>query len=246
MVSIAAEPIFHIGSFPVTNTLLVTGIVSGSLIAIAARVKLTLKQVPGARSLQNAVEAVIEGLLDFFTSVTQDREKAKQFFPFVATIFLFVILANWIELLPGVGTIGMWATHEGKQEIVPFLRSASTDLNATLAIAVTSVIATQFFGIAVLGFAKHVGKYISFKGPIEFFVGILELVAEIAKVFSFSFRLFGNIFAGEILLTVVLVLMPFFAPLPFLLLEFFVGFIQALVFSMLTLVFMTLATAEHH
>jgi len=102
------------------------------------------------------------------------------------------------------------------------------------------------FGIIGIGFFKHAGKFISFKGPIEFFVGLLELVSEVAKMISFSFRLFGNIFAGEVLLTVVLFLVPYLVPLPFLFLEIFVGFVQALVFSMLTLVFLKMAVSEAH
>jgi len=99
-------------------------------------------------------------------------------------------------------------------------------------------------GVAAIGFFKYASKFINFRNPVNFFIGILELVSEVAKVISFSFRLFGNIFAGEVLLTVVLFLLPWFAPLPFLFLELFVGFVQALVFSTLTLVFLTLATAE--
>jgi F-type H+-transporting ATPase subunit a len=163
----------------------------------------------------------------------------------VATIFIFVVLSNWIEIVPGLGTIGIYEKHNGRQVLVPFIRSASADLNVTLAIAIVSVMAIQIFGIAALGLLKYGKKFINFKGPIEFFVGILELVSEAAKMVSFSFRLFGNIFAGEVLLTVILFLAPFIIPLPFLFLEIFVGFIQALVFSMLTLVFLQMATVSH-
>ena len=100
--------------------------------------------------------------------------------------------------------------------------------------------------IAAIGFVKHAGKYISFKSPIQFFVGILEIVSEVAKMISFSFRLFGNIFAGEVLLIIIGFLAPYVVPAPFLMLEIFVGFIQALVFAMLTLVFISIATVESH
>jgi F-type H+-transporting ATPase subunit a len=114
-----------------------------------------------------------------------------------------------------------------------------------LAIALVSVLGTQIFGIATIGFFKHASKYLNFHNPILFFVGLLELVSEVSRVISFSFRLFGNVFAGEVLLIVVSALVPYLAPLPFLLLEVFVGFVQALVFSLLTLVFLSIATVEH-
>ena len=136
--------------------------------------------------------------------------------------------------------------HEGQEIFVPLFRSTASDINFTLALAIISVVATQLLGIAAIGFAKHAAKYISFKGPIQFFVGILEIVSEVAKMISFSFRLFGNIFAGEVLLIIIGFLVPYVVPAPFLMLELFVGFIQALVFAMLTLVFISIATVEHH
>ncbi len=246
-ISLAAEPIFHIKSFPVTNTLLMSWCIMAFLFVIVAVTRKKLKTVPAG--LQNIVELGMEKLLNFMESVTGDRREAKKFFPLIATIFIFVILSNWLEIVPGLGTIGIWEEHHGEQILIPFIRSASADLNVTLAIAIISVFSIQIFGIMALGVFKYAGKFISFKGPIEFFVGILELVSEVAKMISFSFRLFGNIFAGEVLLTIVLFLAPYLVPLPFLFLEIFVGFIQALVFSMLTLVFLKVATTgheEHH
>jgi F-type H+-transporting ATPase subunit a len=132
--------------------------------------------------------------------------------------------------------------------LVPFIRSASADLNVSAALAIISVITVQFTGIAALGFFKYAGKFFisPFSKPygIGTFVGILELIGEIAKLISYSFRLFGNIFAGEVLLAVMLMLVPYLVPIPFLALEIFVGFIQALVFSMLTLVFLKMAVTE--
>ena len=203
------------------------------------------------RGIQNFIETIIEGLFKLFDSVTNDRRLTKKFFPLCATIFLFVIMANWTEILPGLGTIGIWeeVEHHGAVEtiLVPFLRSPSADLNFTLALAIVSVIAVQIFGVILVGFFKYFKKFINFKGPIQFFVGILEIIGETAKLLSFSLRLFGNIFAGEVLLLVMAMLVPFIAPIPFFLLEIFVGFVQALIFSMLTLVFLTTAVhAEEH
>lgn len=242
-ISLAAEPIAHIGKFPITNTLLMSWMIIGFLFVIAYLTRKKLSAVPAG--LQNVVEVGVEKLLNFMESVTGDRRQAKKFFPLVATIFIFVILSNWLEIVPGLGTIGIWEEHNGEKILIPFIRSASADLNVTLGIAIVSVFSIQIFGIMALGLFKYAGKFISFKGPIEFFVGILELVSEVAKMISFSFRLFGNIFAGEVLLTIVLFLVPYLVPLPFLFLEIFVGFIQALVFSMLTLVFLKVATTGH-
>jgi F-type H+-transporting ATPase subunit a len=244
-ISIAAEQLFRLGSWPVTNTLLVAVAVSLVLIGFALAIRAKLSDVPGA--VQNVAEVVIDGALGVVESVTHDRAKAEKFLPIVFTIFLFVILANWIEVVPGLGTIGVWQMHHGELELVPFLRSASADLNVTLALAIFSVIAIQVTGIAALGAWRYTSRFLNFHSVVGFFVGLLELVLEVAKVISFSFRLFGNIFAGEVLLLVMLFLVPYLVPLPFLALELFVGFVQALVFAMLTTVFLHMATldAEH-
>ena len=246
-ISLAPEIIFHIGSFPVTNSLLMTLVLSAIIILASLSLRNKLKLVP--KGFQNIFEYVVEAFLDLIDSVTQNREQTRKFFPIVMTIFLFVILSNWIELVPGLGTIGINEEHHGKMILVPFIRSASADLNVTLAIALISVFTAQFMGIAAIGAARYAGKF--FVNPLRkpyfigTFVGILELISEVAKIISFSFRLFGNIFAGEVLLIVMLNLVPYFVPLPFLFLELFVGFVQALVFAMLTLVFLKMAVTAH-
>lgn len=145
-----------------------------------------------------------------------------------------------------MGTIGFWTHEENKNIFTPFLRGPTADINTTLALAIISVGATQYFGIKILGLKTFIKRYLNFSNPIQSFVGLLEVISELAKIMSFSFRLFGNIFAGEVLLTVMGTIIPFLAPLPFLGLELFVGFIQALVFTMLSLVFMTIASMEHN
>lgn len=246
-ISLPAEAIFHIGSFPVTNTLLMAWLVIGVLIIIALVISKRLSLVP--RGLQNVFEAIFELWLKVMDDVTGDRKQSRRFFPLVLTIFLFVLFGNLIEIVPGLGTIGIWEMHNGNQILIPFIRSSSADLNTTIAIAVASILGVQIFGIFTLGVFRYAGKFFvaPWKKPygIGTFVGILELIAECAKLISFSFRLFGNIFAGEVLLTVVLFLVPYIAPLPFLFLEIFVGLIQAVVFSMLTLVFLQMAVTAH-
>lgn len=248
-ISLAAEPIFQIGAFPVTNSLInsvgVTGLVLFGCLMLRSR---GLASVP--KGFQNVAEAIIEQMYGFIQNVTGDVAKTRKFFPFVATIFLFILFSNYLGLLPIVGPIGFYEVHEGKEILVPLFRSANSDLNTTLALAILSVVATHIFGVAALGLWKHIGKFFNikllFKDPIMFGVGILEIFGEISKMVSFSFRLFGNIFAGEVLLVVIGGLIGYIAPVPFYFLELFVGFIQALVFAMLTLVFLTMATADPH
>jgi len=246
-ISLAAEPIFHLGTFPVTNTLLVGAFITLAIIVISLFVRRSIKDIPSG--LQNAVEMVLESLLGMVDGVTHDREKTRKFFPVVATIFIAVIASNWVELVPGLGSIGIWEEIHGERILIPFIRSSSADLNFTAAIAIVSFLAVQILGVAALGARHYAGKFFvaPWKKPyvIGSFVGILELISEFSKVISFTFRLFGNIFAGEVLLLVVGTLVPFIVPLPFLLLEIFVGFVQALVFSMLTLVFLVGATTSH-
>ncbi|MFZ1627004.1 MAG: F0F1 ATP synthase subunit A [Candidatus Moraniibacteriota bacterium] len=243
-ISIAAEKLFSFGTFPVTNAFLIGAIVSGALMLVTRRIVEQWQEVP--RGAQNVLEIIVESLLELVQSVTQDRKQTLQFFPLIATIFLFVLVSNWAGLLPGLGTVGIYGEHSGHHTIIPFLRSTSADLNFTLALSLIVVLAIQFTGIAAMGIVKYGKKFFvsPFHKPygIGTAVGILELVSEVGKTISFTFRLFGNVFAGEVLLTVMLHLVPYFLPLPFLFLEIFVGFIQAVVFAMLTLVFLKMAT----
>jgi len=239
-ISLIPETIGHISSLVVTNTLLTSWVVMVVLIALGIWAGRNPQLKPGKK--QNFFELVIETIFNFFEEVWGDKEKVKKFFAFLATFFIFILVSNWFGLIPGVGTIGFYENHE---EFVPFFRSLNSDLNATIAWAVISVIVTQVAGMVALGVFKHVGKFINFKSPINFFVGILELISEVSKIISFSFRLFGNVFAGEVLLVVMMFLVPYILPLPFFMLEMFVGLIQALVFTTLTLVFLKMATEAH-
>ncbi len=243
-VSIYAETLFYLFGFPVTNSMIVAWAVSALLIIMGLLATRQLRQVPSG--LQNFFEALFDAILGVIDSVTRDRQKSIRFFPLITTIFIFVLSVNWAGLLPGVGAIGIVETHDGKESIIPLFRATSADLNFTLMLALLSMIIVQIVGVASIGFGKYAAKFLNFSSPINFFVGILELVSEFAKVISFTFRLFGNIFAGEVLLAVMLFLVPYFIPLPFMALEVFVGFIQALVFAMLTLVFMQMASEEAH
>lgn len=244
-ISLAAEKIGQIGLLPVTNSMILSWIASVALIIFALTATRKIRLVPSG--LQNVFEVAIEFLFDTVNGVFGDEKIAKKYFPLIATFFLFILANNWIGTLPGVGSIGFnEINEEGEHVLLPLLRPGNADLNHTLALAVISVIAIQIFGIIAIGAFKYSGKFLNFKGgPIGFFVGILEFIGETAKILSFSFRLFGNIFAGEVLLTVIMTIIPFIAPIPFTLLELFVGLIQALVFTMLTAVFIKIATTPH-
>jgi len=305
-ISISAETISYFANIPISNSILTSLIVSAILIlfALIAKKKLNTRDVfgrPGA--FQNFSEMIVEMLYEFTNSVTHNSKKTKVFLPFIASFFLWILLNNWLGLLPGVGTIGL--THEPKEArlpsieakasevelavemiettdyvetlevvgdeahteeavtagethaeeaaagekahgktFIPLFRAGTADLNTAIALAAISVFVTQFLGFKYLKFG-YFKKFFNFSSPIMFFVGILELVLELAKIMSFAFRLFGNVFAGEVLLAVILFLMPVIAPMPFYGLEIFVGFIQALVFSMLSLVFFNMATISH-
>ena len=244
-ISLKAEEIFHIGGFPVTNTLIMSLLVFVLLATGAILLKRKLALIPG--KVQALLEIVLEGILDFMDSVLGSRTKSEKYLPLVATIFFFILVSNWLGLLPGVGSIILHeeAGPDGHGGVAPLFRSAASDLNFTLALAILAVVGINLLGVLALGIRSHASKFFNFSNPINFFVGILELISEFAKIVSFSFRLFGNVFAGEVLLTIIAFLAPYFIPLPFLFLEIFVGFIQAFVFAMLSLVFVAIATTEH-
>lgn len=239
-ISFSAEPVIHIGEFVVTNSMLTSIVVSILLILFALRVRSSLKSSGKHGRLQTFAEFIVESLNNLVLSVAGPGKKAILFAPLIMTFFLFILMNNWIGLLPGVGTIGFMEEHV----FVPYFRAGTADLNMTLALALISMTLVQFFGIKYQHF-KYFSKFINFSNPINFFVGILELISELAKIISFTFRLFGNIFAGEVLLAVIGFLIPVIVPMPFYGLELFVGFIQALVFSMLSLVFFNMATMGH-
>jgi F-type H+-transporting ATPase subunit a len=237
-ISLKAQQLFSIGGFHITNGLLLALIASLVLIIFSLIFRSKIKLLPGY--FQSAVEMLIEGFLGLIESVLGSRKKAEQYLPFIATIFIFIITSNWLGLLPGVGSF----VFKTGGTTAPLLRSPAADLNFTLAYAVMAVFVTNFLGIVMMGFFKHMKKFLNFSNPLNFYVGILELISEIARIVSFSFRLFGNIFAGEVLLTVIFFLLPYIVPIPFMMMEIFFGAIQAFIFATLTLVFLAAHTME--
>jgi F-type H+-transporting ATPase subunit a len=234
------EELLKIGPLPVTNVLITTWIVTVLLILFAVVATKKLALIPSG--WQNFAEVIVETLFDQIEQLAGSR--AKRFFPLLATFFIFIITANYFGLLPIVSGFGLLHHEHGKEVIVPLFRSINSDLNSTLALALISVVMTHYFAITSLGLGSYLGRYFSLN-PIYLFVGFLEIISEITKIISLSFRLFGNIFAGEALLTTISTLLAFIAPLPFMMLELLVGFVQATVFMMLTLVFMVILTEKH-
>ncbi len=252
---VAAEPVFHIGGFIITNSMMNGWIAVVFFVLVAFFVRKRTAIIP--KGFQNVMEALVEFILKEVEKVTGDKKKARQFLPIVGTIFLFILFSNWLGLLPGTGSIGIWGELNGKIELIPLLRPATSDLNLTLAMALFSVITSHVMALITVGPLNHISKFINLrgmikaipKGPmalivaiIEFGVGFIEIISEIAKVASLSLRLFGNIFAGEVLITVMLGLFALVVPIPFLFLEILVGAVQATVFAMLTLAYLIVAT----
>lgn len=246
-ISLASEVIAHIGHIEIRNTMLMAWLAMITLIIIGLMVRSTgYKLVPGR--FQAAVELVISGLFDLFASVVNDDRLARKFFPMIATMFIFIVVGNWMGIFPGVGSITIAGMHNGHAADIPLFRSMNADVNMTLAIALIAMACVQFFGMSELGIYGYSSKFLvaPWKDPIGAFVGILEMIGELSKVISFTFRLFGNIFAGEVLLIVISYLAPYLAPVPFLGMELFVGLIQGLVFALLTTAFLRSAVTSHH
>ncbi len=258
-----AEPIAHVGNFPITNALATSTVALIIIVVLTVLIKRNLKKVP--TGLQNAMEIIIEGFLGIFDGVTGDRKKSLQFAPLVLAFFFFVLINNWMGLLPGVGSIGQIASEGGEKVFIPYLRGGTADLNTTLALASLGVVLSHIMGVLAIGWWKYLNKFINIKAfleipkkikkdpmvilvnPIKAFVGVIEIIGEMAKVASLSFRLFGNVFAGEVLLASMSAILAYGVPIPFMFLEVLVGLIQALIFAMLILTYLTInTTAEEH
>lgn len=260
-ITIYAEPIFHIGKFEITNSLLTSWLAVLVIFFFALAIRLNMKKIPGR--LQHVFEVIVEGALSLCDQVTNDRKITERVFPFVFSLFVFILINNWIGLLPFVSAIGFYEVHEGAKTFVPLFRAGTADINFTLAMSLVFVLASNIFGIIVIGFWKLFNKYVNIGAlgsiftkirkdksvlivaPITFFVGILELIGEFAKIASLSFRLFGNVFAGEVLLASMAAIFVYILPGPFLFLEVFIGLIQALIFSLLATVYFTIASQDH-
>lgn len=242
-ISINAEPVFNFLGIPITNSLATSWVITAILLLFVYLSSRDFKLKGQLSRLQMFFELMIEGLYGIVESIA-GTTKGRLFFPLVMSFFIFIVPSNWSGLLPGAGSVGFDGIIHGKEVFIPILRAPTADLNTTIALALVAMFFVQFYGFKFQGLG-YLKKFFNFSNPINAFVGILELISDISKVLSFAFRLFGNIFAGEVLIAVMSFLVPVIAPMPFYGLELFVGLIQGLVFLMLSTVFMNMATLGH-
>jgi F-type H+-transporting ATPase subunit a len=235
-VTLAPETLFTIGSFPITNTVIDTLLVDAALIGITIYIHKKHSVVP------TFFQTIIELIAEQFYSLTESTagKYTKQIFPYVMSFFLFILISNYSELVPIITSIGIYKDHQ----LIPLVRSASSDLNLTLALALISVVTTHAMGIRATGVKAYLHRFFSAK-PLELYSGLLELISEFTKIISFSFRLFGNIFVGGIMLSSITAFFAYVLPLAVLADELFVGFIQAAIFALLTMAFMSIFTTSH-
>ena len=257
-----AGVVFHLLGFPITNSIIAAWLSIIVLVGISYAVTRRLKLIP--TRVQSMLESALGWLLNFCQDVAGEKN-GRRFFPVVATIFLFVIANAWLSLIPGFGSI-LITNAEGK--VVELFRGANTDINLPLALALISFIFVEYWGIKSVGLFRYFRKFINtgrffgaigqifrgkvkaglgglFNGAVDIFVGVLEALSELVRIISFTFRLFGNMTGGEILLLMMLFLVPFILAIPFYGLELLIGFVQALIFAGLTLVFATIAVTHH-
>jgi len=236
MTSLAPEVLFSVGKFPITNTVIDTLLVDAIVLSIVVYIQKKAAIVP------TFFQTLIELAMEQFYSLTESTagKYTMQIFPYVMTFFLFILIANYSELLPIITSVGV--TRDG--QFIPLVRSASSDLNLTLGLALISVITTHAMGIRATGLKAYLHRFFSAK-PLELYSGLLELISEFTKIISFSFRLFGNIFVGGIMLASITAFFAYVLPIAVLFDELFVGFIQAAIFALLTMAFMSIFTTSH-
>ena len=259
-ITLFAEPIGNFHGFPITNALLTSWVSVLIIVILSIALRSRLRTIPN--KLQNIFEIILEGALDLCDQVTNSREITLKVFPLAISVFFFVLINNWLGLLP-LGGFGILDKAPEGLSFVPFLRGGTADVNTTIALAIMTVVGANLFGIFSVGIWKTFNKYVNLKAlgsiftklrkeptviivaPITFFVGLIEVVGEFAKIISLSFRLFGNVFAGEVLLASMAALVAYVVPIPFLFLEILVGVIQALIFSILLVVYFTISAMDH-
>ncbi len=238
-VALAAEELGTVWGMPITNTLITTWATMALLIVVAWMVGRRVQLVPG--KMQLMFEESISYLKSFMTETLESERLATRFLPLLFTFFFFIFISNSLHFLPGIGSVGFYHGDT----FTPLLRSVNTDLNVTLALTIISVIVIEIAGVVALGILPYLGKFFNFSSPVNFFVGLVELVSEMSRLVSFSFRLFGNIFAGEVLIAVVVFFVPYVLPSGLMAFELFVGFVQAAIFTLLTLFFIKMAVTPH-
>lgn len=234
-ISLKAEPLFNLFGITITNTIFSSVLVIATLLIVLIVKSTSFRLIPSG-GFQVIFEFIYTFIGDLYSGIMHKDYKNSVLFSLLFCVFIYILMSNWFGLLPFVGSLVL--RTEGR--VVPIFRAPTSDLSVTASLAIMSVLLTNALGVS-FGGLKYLTKYVNIKSPIDFVVGVLELISEIGKVLSFSFRLFGNVFAGEVLLAVVTSLTYGIFTLPFFGLEIFVGLIQALVFFLLTTVFISVA-----
>ncbi len=256
-----AEPIYHYKNFSITNSLLVSWATVIIIVILVFIIRFKLKEIP--KGIQNLFEIIVEGALSLCDQVTNNRALSLKIFPIAIAVFFFILINNWFGILP-LGGFGILEKGKEGLAFIPFLRGGTADINTTLALAIMAVIGANVFGVFSIGIWKTFNKYVNLKvigeiikkirkeptiivvAPITFFVGLIEIIGEFAKIASLSFRLFGNVFAGEVLLAFMAALIGYIVPIPFIFLELLLGAIQALIFAVLLVVYFTIGSTDHN
>lgn len=251
-----------------TNSILVTAIVLGVIIWVVRSCTRRIEVIPGAG--QNFLEAVVEGFYGAVEGIL-GRKMTVKAFPLLASLFLFICMADWSGLFPGVGSIGWFYTHDGETEFTPLLRGTTADLNMTLALTAVSMTLWFYWTMRVTGPVAFIKELFGVKGgmtgpillflvPLFLFIGLLEVVSILVRPISLSFRLYGNVSAGENLMSTMInignllhtpqwvsSILGIIVPIPFYFLEILVGFLQAMIFTVLMIVYIQLSTVhEEH
>jgi len=239
-ISLKAEPLFNLFGITITNTIFSSILVVATLLTMLILKSRSFRLIPSG-GFQVIFEYIYTFIGDLYSGIIHRDYKNSVLFSLLFCIFVYILASNWFGLLPFVSSVTL---HSHGHEI-PVFRAPTSDLSVTASLAIISVLLTNALGVSSGGF-KYLAKYLTFKTPIDFVVGVLEFISEIGKVLSFSFRLFGNVFAGEVLLAVITSLTYGVFTLPFFGLEIFVGLIQALVFFLLTTVFISVAVSHEH
>jgi F-type H+-transporting ATPase subunit a len=239
-VSIKAEELFRIGPLSVTNSMV--GALLASLVLLVAAWYFSRRAALLPGRVQSLIELPVEWMANIVAGSTS---RWRGYASLVIGLFLMILVANWIGLLPGVGTIGTNVTHGEETELVPWIRPASADLNFTLGLALVTFVVFIFWGVRINGIGGYLKELVGeprYMAPLMF---PIHLISELSRLISLSMRLFGNVFAGEVLLGTMIALVPLLVPAVFLGLEAIFGFVQALVFALLTMTYITMSIAEH-
>jgi len=224
----------YIGGFPITNTFWVTILLTILLIIIFGIGTRKMKDVP--KGLQLWLEIIVDGSKSFMKEAMNNDKATNRLHPFVLTILLIFLLGNLISFIPGLSSL----TFNGE----PIYRTATTDYNLIFVLALVFLIVAQAVNIMTGGIWSYIKRFINFKSPLDFILGFFEIIGEVAKLISLSFRFFGNAFAAEVLIAVLMFIFPYILPLPFMMILLLSSVVQPVVFSLLIVIYIQMSIVE--